>query len=209
MKHKLITAINASLLFPIGIVAQQHNFTVDTKPGAIIQPTMYGIFFEDINFGADGGLYAELIENRSFEFPNRLMGWVTYGNVTVNDIKPAFNRNPHYVTLSSADHDKKLTGIENHGFFGIGLKKDMTYDFTLYARLHNLPDKETKIRIELVDEQNIPVDRKSITIKNNKWKKYSVELKSNKTVARGYMRMFLDGTESVDIDNVSLFPSSL
>ncbi len=207
MKHILISAIASSLLSPMDIVAQQHNFTVDTKPGVIIQPTMYGIFFEDINFGADGGLYAELIENRSFEFPNRLMGWETYGNVTVNDIKPAFNRNPHYVTLSSAGHDKKLTGIENHGFFGIGLKKDMTYDFTLYARLHNLQDKEAKIRIELVDEQNIPVDRRSITIENNKWKKYSVELKSNKTEAHGYLRIFLDGTESVDIDNVSLFPS--
>lgn len=207
MKHILITAITAILASPIGIVAQQHNFTVNTKPGAIIQPTMYGIFFEDINFGADGGLYAELIENRSFEFPNRLMGWETYGNVTVNDVKPAFDRNPHYVTLSAASHNNKLTGIENHGFFGIGLKKDMTYDFTIYARLHNLQDKETKIRIELVDEQNIPVDKKSITIGNNKWKKYSVELKSNKTVVHGYMRIFLDGTESVDIDHVSLFPS--
>ena len=46
------------------------------RPGAEIQPTMYGIFIEDINFAADGGLYAELVKNRSFEFPNnRLQGW--------------------------------------------------------------------------------------------------------------------------------------
>ncbi len=208
MKHKLlITSIVANILFPLGIVAQQHQFTVNTKPGAIIQPTMYGIFFEDINFGADGGLYAELIENRSFEFPDRLMGWNTYGNVTINDIKPAFERNPHYATLASAGHNKKLTGLENHGFFGIGLKKDMTYDFTVYARLHNLQDEESRIRVELVDEQNIPIDKREITIENNKWQKYSIELKSNKTLAHGYLRIFLDGTKDVDIDHVSLFPS--
>lgn len=208
MKHKLlITAIVANILFPLGIVAQQHQFTVNTKPGAVIQPTMYGIFFEDINFGADGGLYAELIENRSFEFPDRLMGWNTYGNVTINDIKPAFERNPHYATLASAGHNKKLTGLENHGFFGIGLKKDMTYDFTVYARLHNLQDEETKIRVELVDEQNISIDKREISIENNKWQKYSIKLKSNKTLAHGYLRIFLDGTKDVDIDHVSLFPS--
>ena len=104
----------------------QHQFTVQAnKPGAEIQPTMYGIFFEDINFGADGGLYAEMVENRSFEFPQRLMGWNTFGNVTLSDVKPAFDRNPHYVTLESAGAREKQTGLENRGFFGMGLKKDM------------------------------------------------------------------------------------
>lgn len=92
----------------------QHQFTVQAnKPGAEIQPTMYGIFFEDINFGADGGLYAEMVENRSFEFPQRLMGWNTFGNVTLSDVKPAFDRNPYYVTLESAGAREKQTGLEN------------------------------------------------------------------------------------------------
>ena len=100
----------------------QHQFTVQAnKPGAEIQPTMYGIFFEDINFGADGGLYAEMVENRSFEFPQRLMGWNTFGNVTLSDVKPAFDRNPHYVTLESAGAREKQTGLENRGFLGICL----------------------------------------------------------------------------------------
>ncbi len=51
------------------------RITVDVQPGAAISPTMYGIFFEDINFGADGGLYAELVKNRSFEFDWPLRGW--------------------------------------------------------------------------------------------------------------------------------------
>ena len=65
------------------------------KPGAEIRPTMYGLFFEDINYAADGGLYAEMVKNRSFEFPQRLMGWSTFGNVSVRDGGP-FSRNPHY-----------------------------------------------------------------------------------------------------------------
>src|SRR5687768_16577350 len=57
-------------------VSAQISLVVDVdKPTAEVQPTMWGIFFEDINFGADGGLYAELVKNRSFEFDTPLMGW--------------------------------------------------------------------------------------------------------------------------------------
>lgn len=171
-----------------------------------MQSTMYGIFFEDINFGADGGLYAEMVENRSFEFPNRLMGWNTWGNVSVSSIKPAFDRNPNYVVLEPSGHREKSTGIENHGFFGMGLKKDMKYNFCVYGRLHLLNGKQAKIRVELVDENNNPMERKSITITNNKWQKYSVELTSKQTLQKGYMRIFLEGNESVDLDHVSMFP---
>ena len=84
----------------LSVQAQQHVMTVDvSKPTAKIQPEMYGIFFEDINFGADGGLYAELVKNRSFEFPQPFVGWVPFGNVTVQDANPCFDRNPHYVRV--------------------------------------------------------------------------------------------------------------
>ena len=185
----------------------QHQFTVQAnKPGAEIQPTMYGIFFEDINFGADGGLYAEMVENRSFEFPQRLMGWNTFGNVTVSDVKPAFDRNPHYVTLEASGAREKQTGLENRGFFGMGLKKDMKYDFTVYARLHLLNGKQTKIRVELVNSNNNVIAKQSITITNNKWQKYTTTLTSPQTDAKGLMRVYLESGESVDLDHISLFP---
>ena len=186
----------------------QHQFTVQAnKPGVEIQPTMYGIFFEDINFGADGGLYAEMVENRSFEFPQRLMGWNTFGNVTVSDVKPAFSRNPHYVTLESAGACEKQTGIENHGFFGMGLKKDMKYDFSVYARLHLLDGKKGKIRVELINSKNSIIAKQTIDITNNKWQKHTATLTSPETDAKGFMRVYLEkGSESVDLDHVSLFP---
>ncbi len=131
------------LMVPLGASAQ-HRFTINTKPGAEIQPTMYGIFFEDINFGADGGLYAEMVQNRSFDFPSHLMGWNTYGNVSLASAKPAFDRNPNYIVIHRSGHREKRSGVENRGFFGMGFKKDMTYEFSVYARMHNLEDKEPR-----------------------------------------------------------------
>ena len=107
----------------LALHAQTNELVIQTKKlGAEIQPTMYGLFFEDINYAADGGLYAELVKNRSFEFPQHLMGWKTYGKVSLMNDGP-FERNPHYVRLSNPGHAHKHTGLDNEGFFGIGVKK--------------------------------------------------------------------------------------
>ncbi len=207
MKHRLLLTGLATMML-MGMQAQTRQLTVNTKPGAPVQSTMYGIFFEDINFGADGGLYAEMVENRSFEFPDRLMGWSTFGNVSVSDVKPAFDRNPHYVVLESAGAREKQTGLENRGFFGMGLKKDMKYDFAVYGRLHLLDGKKATIRVELVGADNEVIDKQTITITNNKWQKLTATLTSSKTDPKGMMRIYLEkGAESVDLDHVSLFPA--
>ena len=206
-KTNIFAALMLAGMTSLGASAQ-HQFAVQAnKPGVEIQPTMYGIFFEDINFGADGGLYAEMVENRSFEFPQRLMGWNTFGNVTLNDVKPAFDRNPHYVTLESAGAREKQTGLENRGFFGMGLKKDMKYDFTVYGRLHLIDGKQGKIRVELVNSKNDVIAKQVINITNNKWQKLTATLTSPQTDAKGLMRVYLEkGSESVDLDHISLFP---
>ena len=124
MRRSMKNAISL-FLFSMGVsslMAQANEFKIDVQQtGAPIQSTMYGIFFEDINFGADGGLYAELIKNRSFEFENPFGGWVPFGNVTVQTKSPCFDKNPHYVRLS---YNKELTGtgLDNEGFKGIGIK---------------------------------------------------------------------------------------
>ena len=204
-KTNIFAALMLAGMTSLGASAQ-HQFAVQAnKPGVEIQPTMYGIFFED--FGADGGLYAEMVENRSFEFPQRLMGWNTFGNVTLNDVKPAFDRNPHYVTLESAGAREKQTGLENRGFFGMGLKKDMKYDFTVYGRLHLIDGKQGKIRVELVNSKNDVIAKQVINITNNKWQKLTATLTSPQTDAKGLMRVYLEkGSESVDLDHISLFP---
>ena len=96
------------------------------QPGAKINPAMWGIFFEDINFGADGGLYAELVKNRGFEFPDPLMGWsvnraqMVHGEVTVRTNAPFNLANPHYIRLRS--DGGALFGVSNEGFRGMGVK---------------------------------------------------------------------------------------
>ena len=78
MKNNLITKITLCGLLFTGTLTQAQKTTLEvntSKTVAKIQPTMYGVFFEDINFAADGGLYAEMIKNRSFEFEAPLMGW--------------------------------------------------------------------------------------------------------------------------------------
>lgn len=206
MKKKVLFLSVCSLLAGWTLNAQDINRMVlqANKIGAEIQPTMYGHFFEDINFGADGGLYAELVKNRSFDFPQRLMGWDVFGNVTVQDDGP-FERNPHYVRLAYAGHDQKHTGIENEGFFGIGLKKDAQYRFTVWAR-----GAGQSVRVELIDnasmEESQVLVSQDLKIDSPEWKQYEVLLTSPQTIAKAHLRIFLTSPGPVDLEHVSLFP---
>ncbi len=201
----------AALALSMGVAAnaQTNEMLIQTKKvGAEIQSTMYGLFFEDINYGADGGLYAELVKNRSFEFPQAFMGWKTFGNVTLQNDGP-FERNPHYVRLGYAGHDHKHTGLQNEGFFGIGVKKDAEYRFTVWARL---PQGGTagKLKIELIkpdmDENRQAFASQDLTIDSKEWKKYEVILKSDRTDPKAELRIFLRSKETVDLEHISLFP---
>ncbi|MDR0865231.1 MAG: carbohydrate binding domain-containing protein, partial [Candidatus Symbiothrix sp.] len=198
-----------ALFFGWTATAQVNEMFIDTqKPGAAIQPTMYGLFFEDINYAADGGLYAELIKNRSFEFPQNLMGWNTFGKVTLLDDGP-FERNPHYVRLSDPGHPHKRTGIENEGYFGIGVKKGESYRFSVWARLPE-GTNASRLRIELVKpDSNSEIHAfatQTLTIDSKEWKKYQIILKPELTEAKSVLRIFLDSPNSVDLEHISLFP---
>lgn len=141
-----------ALTYGFAVHAQTNEMIIRTnRQGAEIQPTMYGLFFEDINYAADGGLYAELIKNRSFEFPQNFMGWETYGKVTLKDDGP-FERNPHYVRLDDPGHEHKRTGLQNEGFFGIGVEAGKEYRFSVWARI---PGEASKISVQLVDESSM------------------------------------------------------
>ena len=207
MKKKRFLAVMAlSVVFGTQLVsAQTHNIQVDLKKiGSPIQKTMYGIFFEDINYGADGGLYAEMVKNRSFEFPQSLLGWTTFGYVEVRTDGAPFPNNPHYVRLSYPGHDAKQTGLDNEGFFGVGVKQDAEYRFSVWAR--SAQDGTTSIRIEFIDPESNVFTTQKLTIDSKEWKKYQVVLKSGKTEAKARLRIFLTSKNAVDMDHVSLFP---
>jgi len=188
----------------------QTVLTLDASgKGPAIPSTMYGLFFEDINYGADGGLYAEMVKNRSFEFPQHLQGWKATGNVSVMEHGP-FDRNPHYVRLSAATHPSKLTAVENEGFFGFSVRAGEAYRFTVWARV---PDGEkANIRVELADMASMTatmaVASERITVSGKEWIKYAVVLKPNANTTDGTLRIFLEKPDktAVDLEHVSLFP---
>lgn len=171
---------------------------------AAVQPTMYGIFFEDINFGADGGLYAELVKNRSFEFDHPLTGWLAYGDVKIMTDKPAFPANPHYARLTHKGRVLTGVGLENEGFRGLPFEAGKTYEFSMYAR--NRENAPVKFSIELVSDGGV-VAQTEVTVVSKEWTKITAELTPSATQAKGQLRVDMTGQGSVDLDHISLFPA--
>lgn len=207
LSNKFIAMAVAAMMG--GSAWAQTNMVLDVaKPtkGADVAETMYGLFFEDINYAADGGLYAEMIKNRSFEFPQTLMGWEAFGKTEIRTEGAPFDRCPHYIRLSDPGHRHKRTGLTNEGFFGVAIQKDKEYRFSVWARA---VEKDSKIRVELIDPASMGetqvVGHASIEIKGKEWTKYTVSLSSKTEVAKGKLRIFLAG-DAVDLDHISMFP---
>ena len=206
MKRRLLTcAIAAASVMAAG--AQTNVLDINTKKaGAKIQDTMYGLFFEDINYAADGGLYGELVKNRSFEFPQSFMGWQVFGDVKLKDDGP-FERCPHYVVLGAPNHKERRTGIQNEGYFGIGVVKGEDYRFSVWAKA---PKGKATIRVQLIDQYSMGEHQEfveqTLDITSTEWKKYEIVLKSPETQKKANLRIFLKGENPVCLEHVSLFP---
>ncbi|WP_101689831.1 alpha-L-arabinofuranosidase C-terminal domain-containing protein [Dysgonomonas massiliensis] len=210
MKINFTKALGLAALLFFGqqsFAQQSYEFSLDIKKkGAPIHSTMYGLFFEDINFAADGGLYAEMVKNRSFDFPQNLMGWYTFGNVQVVNENSPFERNPNYLILSDPGHAHKHTGIENEGFRGMGFKKGETYRFSVWAKKVNSNDDQ-KIRVEFINSKNDRIGSKDVVINSTDWKKYEVVIPAEDTESKGRLRIFLRSKGTIAMEHVSLFPT--
>jgi alpha-L-arabinofuranosidase len=207
--HFLLRPIGlAAILLALVPTAPAATIEVQANhPGAKINPAMWGIFFEDINFGADGGLYAELVKNRSFEFPDALMGWtkinpsLAKGEITVRDDAPFNAANPHYVRIASAG--TAPLGISNEGFRGMGLSKDETYDFSAQVRgVAGSPN----LRLQLYGEDGTLLDSVKLSGFSSQWNKYTTTLHPKDTDPKGRLAVLVEGKGALDVDMVSLFP---
>jgi alpha-L-arabinofuranosidase len=177
------------------------------QPGAKINPAMWGIFFEDINFGADGGLYAELVKNGSFEFPDALMGWfkispsLARGELTVRTDSPSNPASPHYLRLHAAA--VAPFGVCNEGFRGMGVRAGEAYDFSLQIRgVEGSP----RVTVELVGSDGTTLAAARLEGMASDWKQVRATLQSNDTDAKARLNIILEGRGTMDIDQVSLFP---
>lgn len=184
------------------------NLTVQTdQPGARINPAMWGIFFEDINFGADGGLYAELVKNRSFEFPDPLMGWtkispsLAKGELSIKEEGPKDPADLRFVRLSS--EGTAPFGIANEGFRGMGVRKGEAYDFS--AQIRGVAGSPP-LRIRLYGGDGTLLDSVTLRGFTDHWGKYTATLHPNDTDPKAKLYVLVDGKGTVDLDMISLFP---
>src|SRR6187399_1546847 len=207
MRFKQLITVVIVLLMSAQLSAQSTKLTVQVdKPIAEIQPTMWGIFFEDINLGADGGLYAELVKNRSFEFPDPMMGWTketsgsANGSLTIQTGKPFNTANSHYLRVET---DRAGFGFGNDGFRGIGVREGENYDFS--AQVRAISGKPSLL-VQLVNPAGKVLAKKKIDGLTSAWKKHTAVLQVEGSEPKARLNIILEGKGTVDFDMVSLFP---
>jgi len=175
---------------------------------AKVQPNMWGVFFEDINFGADGGIYAELIKNRSFEFAKPLMGWSIQGkkpkegDVLVVNRKEVNTANPRYLQVKKETDDFELV---NEGFKGIGVKKGLRYDFSV---MYRQAAKGVKLVLLLKDTNDKIIGQGSLNPEQTGigWNKQSASFVATETDPKAKFSLLFQGQGDIDLDMISLFP---
>lgn len=214
-------ALAATLGSPLNMSAQKMKAPIGGKE---ISKDLIGIFFEDISYSADGGLYAELVQNGSFEYnPTERDGWGagtawrfmrpghSLGYITPMMANPIHENNPTYMRL----HIERVghyydfngwtgVGMRNDGFDGIAVKAGAKYDFSVFLR--NVDAKNKDMRIVLVGEKDAVLGEATITADSKDWKKYTAEITSNADCEHANLQVLCLTTGDVDVDMVSLMP---
>lgn len=204
MKIKLLTFLFA---LSLSFAAHSQTKTMVIKAGdqgVPIQPTMWGLFFEDINFAADGGIYAELVKNRSFEFIKPWMGWKRGGEEYVGQfqiINSQDEKNPRFLRMESLQ-GKELS-LTNEGFRGMGVFSGENYLFSVFARQS---EGTQSIRIELLDSANAIIGQSELKGFSSGWKKYETSFQSKATDSKAKLRVTVAGKGVIELDMISLFP---
>jgi alpha-L-arabinofuranosidase len=178
---------------------------------------MWGIFFEDINFGADGGLYAELVKNGGFEFPDPMMGWMKIspslakGEISIHssgetgasaEESQAFDpANPHYLRVQS--EGTAHFGVSNEGYRGLGVREGETYDFS--AQIRQLAGAPV-LKVNLVGSDGAMLDSVSLKGFSPRWTSCAAELHPKATDPKARLDVMMEGKGTVDLDVISLFP---
>jgi alpha-L-arabinofuranosidase len=198
---------------PTSFAKGQDQYSVKTKHMlAPISSTLWGLFFEDINRAADGGVYAEMVENRSFDFPKPMTAWTTWPNNRLRDgIFLVMNQsaenaaNPKYMRVTT--NIKDTVGLMNSGFDeGMTFKKE-PYDFTLRFRQ---VVAGTHIRVFLFNSQNRVIGREAVKLlapNDGDWHTQQMAINSTDTATRGKLLVIFEGQGQLDVDRISLFPT--
>jgi alpha-L-arabinofuranosidase len=192
--------------------------------GKKISSDLFGLFFEDINYSADGGLYAELVQNRSFEYiPTESSEWnpfsyweyiypgFSYGTVSVETSSPVYPNNPHYLVLTIEHVGKEAqftgtagVGLKNTGFDGIVVKAGDKYNFSMFARqLSGIP---VSLTISLQNQKGKTLAESSFSTSSNDWQKYTSSLIPTESYDSANLVVLATSKGKLAMDVISLFP---
>ncbi len=208
----LLTFVLMMALVPVTLVANtDHVLTIDpSNLGPEISPFLYGIFFEDINHAVDGGLYAELVRNRSFEHKDPLEGWFAVfetgcqATFSIDSDLPLNENNPHYLSFDIASENKSVS-LSNNGYDGIPLKKGKRYEFSAFIRGNS--EYSGEIAVLLTDAKGNKIVEASLgSAFGAEWEKYSVEFEIPEDYGNSRLLLTLKGAGEVCLDMISLFP---
>lgn len=210
--RKYIAVACLAMSGSVPVLAQDKTFTVQVdQPIAPINKNMWGIFFEDINMGADGGIYAELVKNRSFEFFRPFMGWRNLGSVAeanylILNRQSDHESNPRFLRVNTIRGASKPIGLQNEGFRGMGVKAGVGYEFAVMYRQQTAG---INLRVELVDTLGNVLGKEVLRPSSTGagWQSQSVTFTSSKTDAKAKLNVWFEGQGEIDLDMISLFPT--
>ncbi|MFT3829875.1 MAG: alpha-L-arabinofuranosidase C-terminal domain-containing protein [Opitutaceae bacterium] len=197
-------------------------------PAKPISPDLFGVFFEDLNFAADGGLYAELLQNRSFEYDaterrewNSFTGWTTAargagaGNVAVRSAKPLHPNNPHYVSIDAKTPGDGF-GVANDGFDGVPLRAGEGYELSFFAHQlfmgepwtadNDIVGRPMPVTVQLEAANGEILAEASVTITGRDWTRHAVRLVSSRAEPRARVVVLARAKGGIALDEISLFP---
>jgi len=214
MKKHLFT-----LAMLLGAIYPAHSQQKQVSNSKAISPDLIGVFFEDINYAADGGLYAELIQNRSFEYsPTDHTGWGSftaweyitqgfgYGALSVETASPVHPNNPHYAVLKIEEVGQEGIGLKNSGFDGIAVKAGQKYDFSVFIAQQD--GSTMPMQVKLVNKKGETLGEATFTTTSKDWKKYAATITVNQSQDSASLVLLAKAKGKIAIDMVSLFPQN-
>lgn len=185
--------------------------------GKQISSDLFGVFFEDLSYAADGGLYAELIQNRSFEYtPADRKGWHSltaweyttdsfgYGTISVETSLPLNEKNPHYAVLNIEDEGKNGIGLINTGYDGIVIRAGEQYDFSVFAR--QLSNNTIPLSVSLRSNTGVVYGETTFSTETKAWKKYTATITAKESDDSAKLFILAKGKGKLALDVASLFP---